>query len=377
MRDNHYFKLVDELDKQQELRTFLEEMLTGFCLLVNSEAEVFPSDWFTMYLMQLLQRGFEFMTLALFNYFDEKEYQPDLWQLSFLFSVDFACQKHLQVETMSAARKQKVITKRDKRVIMVEHVSGMWCHLSRAAKAAFIPKLLGPFIKFSLLPSVDIRKALMEIFLDMMVCDLEKFGNISAIETAFIEHLDHFVAEGWGDLEYKDTFYSYLKGKIGTHSSAFIRQHAPSFIENVTRLVGLLIGLRSVPAGDDHRDSRAAALYDLLVYYQQINCEAFYLKYLYKLFDLHVAAESHIEAAFTLVLHASKLRWPDDLPPEYRTRTRAMWSSRSALARFSSTDRSSNCLRRATPGSMPSSLQRSWSHRWKRKRLTTESWRSF
>jgi len=36
----------------------------------------------------------------------------------------------------------------------------------------------------------------------------------------------------------------------------------------------------------------------------------------YKLYDLHVAAENHTEAGFTLKLHANLLSWSDDLLPE-------------------------------------------------------------
>jgi len=41
-----------------------------------------------------------------------------------------------------------------------------------------------------------------------------------------------------------------------------------------------------------------------------------YIRYIYKLFDLHLACGNHTEAAFTLELHAELLSWGDALLPE-------------------------------------------------------------
>ena len=40
------------------------------------------------------------------------------------------------------------------------------------------------------------------------------------------------------------------------------------------------------------------------------------MRYVYKLYDLHIAAENHTEAAFTLKLHAELLSWSDQLLAE-------------------------------------------------------------
>lgn len=38
-----------------------------------------------------------------------------------------------------------------------------------------------------------------------------------------------------------------------------------------------------------------------------------YIRYIYKLRDLHVACENYVEAAFTLLLHAQLLNWEDTI----------------------------------------------------------------
>ncbi len=151
-----------------------------------------------------------------------------------------------------------------------------------------------------------------------MTCEVEVQGNFQTIETIFFDQLDQLLSEGRGDVDYKQTFYSILSAKCSSHPNAFIKLNGQTFVESVTRLVGLLIGLRSVPHGDEHRDSQAGCLYDVIRYYEFLNCEHLYLKYVYKLVDLHVSAGAFIEAAFTLGLHASKLHWSDDPLPEYK-----------------------------------------------------------
>jgi len=46
-----------------------------------------------------------------------------------------------------------------------------------------------------------------------------------------------------------------------------------------------------------------------------LQCNKLYVHYVYKLYDLHVAADDHTEAGFTLKLHAELLSWSDNLLP--------------------------------------------------------------
>jgi len=52
-------------------------------------------------------------------------------------------------------------------------------------------------------------------------------------------------------------------------------------------------------------------------YKTEFQCAKWYVRYVYKLYDLHVMAENHIEAGFTLKLHADLLSWTDELLPEH------------------------------------------------------------
>ena len=51
-------------------------------------------------------------------------------------------------------------------------------------------------------------------------------------------------------------------------------------------------------------------------YKREVQSTKLYVHYVYKLYDLHVLAENHTEAGFTLKLHAELLAWSDDVLPE-------------------------------------------------------------
>jgi len=48
----------------------------------------------------------------------------------------------------------------------------------------------------------------------------------------------------------------------------------------------------------------------------EVQSRELYVRYVYKLYDLHVLAENHTEAGFTLKLHAELLSWSDQVLPE-------------------------------------------------------------
>ncbi len=152
----------------------------------------------------------------------------------------------------------------------------------------------------------------------MLVCETETFGHFSRLQELFFDSLDRLISEGRGDLTYKENFFSFMSPKCASHNSLVIQQQGTMFVEHVARLVGLLIALKEVPAGDEHRDLRAGCLYDVFVYFEQLRRERAALSYLYRLVDLHEAGSSFIEAALTLELHTAKLSWTDDLLPELR-----------------------------------------------------------
>lgn len=85
------------------------------------------------------------------------------------------------------------------------------------------------------------------------------------------------------------------------------------FIHSVTRLLERLLDYRSVMRGDDNRDKRMSCTVNLLNFYKnEFDRKEMYLRYIYKLHDLHLSADNFTEAGFTLKLYADQLSWTDD-----------------------------------------------------------------
>lgn len=63
-------------------------------------------------------------------------------------------------------------------------------------------------------------------------------------------------------------------------------------------------------------DILAVSVCCLKNYYQaEVSRVAMYVRYIYKLYDMHIAAGNHTEAALTLQLHAELLDWSDQPLP--------------------------------------------------------------
>ncbi|CAL4062202.1 unnamed protein product, partial [Meganyctiphanes norvegica] len=88
------------------------------------------------------------------------------------------------------------------------------------------------------------------------------------------------------------------------------RESGTAFINSVTRLLERLLDYRNVMQGDENCDKRMSCTVNLLNFYKnEINREEMYIRYIYKLHDLHIPADNYTEAAFTLQLHADQLQW--------------------------------------------------------------------
>jgi hypothetical protein len=112
-------------------------------------------------------------------------------------------------------------------------------------------------------------------------------------------------------MQYKEIFEVSLASRCQVHLNELVRQSGPTFLQNISRLVYLLVCLRNVPDTEEHRDERAACLSDLLKFYEFLNREAMYIQYVHKLVAVHVSTNSFLEAAYALSLHALRLHWSD------------------------------------------------------------------
>lgn len=99
-------------------------------------------------------------------------------------------------------------------------------------------------------------------------------------------------------------------------STPLWRDQGVQFIHSIAKLLELLLDYRAVIDGDENRDKRMSCTVNLLRFYKEdVNRSEMYIRYIYKLCELHIPAENYTEAAFTLKLHADSLTWSRNLLP--------------------------------------------------------------
>ena len=220
---------------------------------------------------------------------------------------------------------------------MAFEIRSMWFNLGQY-KIQFVPSMVGPFLEMTLIPEIELRKATMPIFFDMMQCEFysPKSGshslhvssyhtndsphnrnadckaNFKLFENEMITQLDALIEGGRGDEQFKDLFLEIVGTNCEHHSA--MRETGLFFVRTVVRLMRRLLEYRSV-VNDENKESLMSCTVNLLEFYNEIERKEMYIRYLYKLCALHLECDNHIEAAYTLALHAKLLKWTDEPLP--------------------------------------------------------------
>ncbi|XP_050737687.1 dedicator of cytokinesis protein 3-like isoform X2 [Eriocheir sinensis] len=312
MREPHYTKLWDAhmTSGMHHLRHLLHSTIILLADLVR--AAVFPSDWFVMRMVTnytILAAMQEIAQPLIATFLKQGRFDNQLWSSYLNLAVGFLTQPCLQLEQFSQQKRHKVLERyNDMRVLMGFQILSMWRELDDH-RLHFIPGMVGPFLEVTLVPEPELRKATLPIFFDMMQAEQQAKGSFKQVETELIDKLDILVSENKGDDEYRQLFNTILLERVRSNDPVW-RESGTAFINSVTRLLERLLDYRNVMQGDENCDKRMSCTVNLLNFYKnEINRQEMYIRYIYKLHDLHVPAGNFTEAAFTLQLHANQLSW--------------------------------------------------------------------
>nr|XP_006826015.1 PREDICTED: dedicator of cytokinesis protein 1 [Saccoglossus kowalevskii] len=312
MSEYHYQNYISNFSNRTDLVDFLMEIFMVFKDLVSKN--VFATDWAVMIMLQnsvILGAMKQFSQTLNKHFISEKEFEYQLYNNFFHLSVAFLTQEPLQLENFSTGKRNKIIEKyKDmRREVGIEIIRMMWYHLG-GHKIRFIPEMVGPFLEVTLIPEVELRKATIPIFFDMMQCEFNNRHHFKQVESEVITQLDVLIEGGRGDEQYKDLFNVLISDLCSKHK--FLCDSGSEFVLLVTRLLERLLDYRAIVT-DENKENRMSCTVNLLNFYRDINRQEMYLRYLYKLCDLHLECDNHTEAAFTLQMHVSSLKWSDEM----------------------------------------------------------------
>ncbi|XP_070539835.1 dedicator of cytokinesis protein 1-like isoform X2 [Ptychodera flava] len=314
MNEYHYQEYIANFHNRTDLVDFLMEIFMVFRDLVSKN--VFPKDWSVMIMLQnsvTLSAMKHFSQTLNKNFISDQDFEYQLWNNFFHLAVAFLTQSPLQLEHFSTGKRTKIIEKyKDmRREVGIEIIHTMWNYLGRH-KIRFIPEMVGPFLEVTLIPETELRKATIPIFFDMMQCEFNTRHNFKEVESEMITQLDVLVEGGRGDEQYKDLFNSIMSELCSKHQ--FLCNSGAEFVRLVIRLLERLLDYRAILT-DENKENKMSCTVNLLNFYKEIEKQEMYLRYLYKLCDLHLECDNHTEAAFALHLHADRLKWSDDRLP--------------------------------------------------------------
>uniref|UniRef100_A0A8C7MTH5 Dedicator of cytokinesis 5 n=1 Tax=Oncorhynchus kisutch TaxID=8019 RepID=A0A8C7MTH5_ONCKI len=284
MDDMHYAHYISTFKTRQDIIDFLMETFIMFKDLMGN---VFPSDWMTMNLLQIgvFLRAINQYSEVLNMYFmDQTHFELQLWNNYF----------HLTVLLTALSN----------------DFASDFMHPSGPHKMKFIPAMVGPILKATLVPEPELRKATIPIFFDMMQCEhnFTPSRTFNMFENELITKLDQEVEGGRGDEQYKILLEKTLLEHCRRHR--YLSQSGEELALLLSSLLEKLLAYRTI-THDESPELRMSCTVNVLNFYKEKKREDIYIRYLYKLRDLHLVCENYTEAAYTLLLHAELLEWSD------------------------------------------------------------------
>ncbi|XP_074646963.1 dedicator of cytokinesis protein 3-like isoform X4 [Tubulanus polymorphus] len=323
MSERHYKCILDSFKARPPLKIFLNRMLTVFTDLVR--VNIFPPDWMVMRMVfnSVILVASQYLDQALNDKFkDGPDFDIELWKTYFKLAVAFITQESLQLENFSEAKQEKIKEKYfDMRVPMAFEIVTMWQSLD-SHKINFIPDMVGPFLEVTLVPETNVRKATLPILFDMMQVEQNAKKSMTiarglSVEYELIDKLDILISRNKGDDEYRKLFEQMLQQKIDDEPQW--KESGTAFIKSVTKLLELLLDYRRCSQCSSYL-LKMLCMVNLLNFYKtEIAREEMYIRYIYKLCDLHLEEGNYVEAGLTLSLHAGLLDWSDSFLPAHQS----------------------------------------------------------
>uniref|UniRef100_A0A673LU14 Dedicator of cytokinesis protein 5-like n=1 Tax=Sinocyclocheilus rhinocerous TaxID=307959 RepID=A0A673LU14_9TELE len=310
MEDAHYAQYISTFKTRQDIIDFLMET---FIMFKNLMGNVFPPDWMILNLhqMKVFLRAIDQYSDVLNGYFlDSAHFHLQLWNNYFHLIVAFLTHKSLQLESFSLEKRNKILNKYgDMRKSIGFKLRDMWYNLGQQ-KMKFIPAMVGPILEATLVPEPELRKATIPIFFDMMQCEhhFSTNHNFQKFENELITKLDQEVEGGRGDEQYKILLEKTLLERCRRHR--YLSQSGEALALLLSSLLENLLAYRTI-THDESPELRMSCTVNVLNFYKEKKREDIYIRYLYKLRDLHLDCENYTEAAYTLLLHAELLEWSD------------------------------------------------------------------
>uniref|UniRef100_A0A8R1IHC6 DOCKER domain-containing protein n=3 Tax=Caenorhabditis japonica TaxID=281687 RepID=A0A8R1IHC6_CAEJA len=316
-----FSEYVEQRPLDTDKRDFLMEMVQMIRDLLNRNA--FPPTWRDMIMLQnkVIHKSLRFVMSAVQKFFSNDHFFSEMWKEYMATVVLFVTQ-----EGLNSKHKWMKSEDEDVRIQLrkaaAKDLRSMWFRLSPSQKLIYIPSMIGSFLKVSLVDDDETREATIPIFFDMMQTEYNTSSSRSFNEFAseLISQLDTLVDQHSATKGFKEHF-RHLSITLCQSDKDLMENGGKELIERIDRLLTALIEYHEVSSKStvECADCLMSRTLQLMKYYDQYNHEELYVKYIYKLYDLHTSYGNEIEAAKTLLRHATMLNFEDTPLPSWLT----------------------------------------------------------
>ena len=310
--------LLDIQSSDNAVLIFLTKMLRVFRDLVVHP--VYTSEWTEMIMIQntVILNTLSLISEKMMKIFAWATFDTEIYNNFFHCAIAFLTQKSLQLENFSTNKRNRLLSKyKDMRKETAVLIRYLWFFL-KDKKSHFIPSMVGPILEMSLIPEIEIRKIGLRIYFDIMESEQSLLSSpkdeklFSVCEQELITQLDKKLESGKGDDDFKSLFLSEISFFF---QSSPIREKGLKFGKTAYRLMKHLLEYRNVincSSTSENNEQISLCLMRIIEFCHAQKQQEMYLRYLYKLCDLHLKCDNFCEAAFVLKLHTILLDWSDE-----------------------------------------------------------------
>lgn len=281
------------------------------CNLFRSSRSIYNRDWSVMQLTShsILENPIKEIFRDIKMRTEGHSYARQLSSYINLI-VDYITHPTLQLEMFSDKKKNYILAVfGDLRLKYAAQLVKFWNDLTKVNISDLIPTTIQPYLDASLLPSEELQNMVIPVFYDMI--DAEDFIKSSSrqFERCLIDHLDLFMNLDRGNLKFIENFEKILRGLIIERSPSW-EQKGLLMVDSFVELMNLLLCYRKSLENNESQSKRMSCLVELLDFYKdQDRFRDLHVRYIFKLCDMHLSLNNHVEAAFTLKLYSDEIRW--------------------------------------------------------------------
>jgi len=167
-----------------------------------------------------------------------------------------------------------------------------------------------------------VRDLSVDMFYDMMLSEYKNEKHIQSVEHQCIDEVD-FLTTKYGDNEsaiegYRSFFSKRMRAKVQNAEPNF-RKACITFLDEVVKLFGLLVKMKSYPDERQYEDERADAMKRLMDYFKDSKKNEMYLRYVYECGLVQQSLKNYTEAGNCFLLYSDNLNWSDSVMKEFKT----------------------------------------------------------